>query len=177
VKEKRLRVFYALWPDPSLQDALAGWGRVLQRELGGRLSRAQTIHLTLAFVGEVGIDRLPALCAIGEKANGAAFELAIDRVGCWPHNGIAWAGGTAAPQGLSNLVAALRRKLSVEGFPVEDRAFATHVTLLRKARCASLKWQPPEPLVWAVRRLVLIRSVPGADGSTYGELAGWPLSG
>jgi 2'-5' RNA ligase len=175
VKEKRLRVFYALWPDPSLQEALAGWGGLMQRELGGRLTRAEAIHLTLAFIGEIAVDRIPALCAIGERLNSVPVELVFDRVGCWPHNGIAWAGSTATPHSLSDLVADLRSELSVHGFPAESRAFAAHVTLLRKATCVSLQWQPPHPLIWTVRRLVLVRSVPGADGSTYSEVAGWPL--
>lgn len=175
MKEKRLRVFYAFWPDPPLQDALAGWGRLMQRELGGRLTRAETIHLTLAFIGEVANDRVPALCAIGERLNGAANELVIDRVGCWPHNGIAWAGSTATPRSVSDLVADLRSQLSLHDFPVESRAFAAHVTLLRKATCVSLQWQPSQPLVWTLQRLVLVRSVPGTGGSTYSELAAWPM--
>lgn len=158
-----------------MQEALTGWGRAMQHELGGRLTRSETIHLTLAFVGEVSASRILALRNIGEVLNGAAFDLEIDCVGCWAHNGVAWAGSTAAPQGLSNLVTALRDKLNIEGFAVESRAFATHVTLLRKAACAPLKWQPPRPLVWAVRRLVLVRSALGTDGSTYSELASWPL--
>jgi 2'-5' RNA ligase len=177
VTEKRLRVFYALWPAPPLQHALAGWGRCMQRELGGRLTRAETIHLTLAFIGEVASDRIAALRAIGERLNGAAVELVIDRVGCWPHNGIAWAGATATPQPVSGLVTELRRQLSLQGFAVEDRAFAAHVTLLRRATCVSLTWRPPQSIVWAVQRFALVRSVPGADGSTYSELAVWPLQG
>lgn len=175
MSQAQFRVFFALWPEPGLQSALAAWAKVLQRELGGRLTRAGTIHLTLAFVGEVDAKGLDVLRAIGGRSNGATFDLSIDRVGCWPHNGIAWAGSAATPSSLSALVGDLRAQLGREGFCVENRSFEAHITLLRKARCAPLKWQPPESLVWPVRRLVLVRSVLDADGSTYSELGSWLL--
>lgn len=171
----RLRVFYALWPEPALQKALASWGTNMQRELGGRLTRAETIHLTLAFVGEVDAGRVDALLEIGAALSGTPFDLPLDRVGCWPHNGVAWAGSAQTPSPLSTLVGELRAELRGAGFPVEDRGFEAHVTLLRKARCGPLKWQPGGPLAWPVRRFVLVRSVLGSQGSTYSELAGWPL--
>jgi 2'-5' RNA ligase len=175
VSQAQFRVFFALWPEPDLRGALATWGRAMQRELGGRLTRAETIHLTLAFIGEVDAEGLDALRAIGGRLNGAAFDLPIDRVGCWPHNGVAWAGSAATPSAVSALVGDLRDELGREGFRVENRNFETHITLLRKARCAPLRWQPPEPLAWPVRRFVLVRSVLSSEGSTYSELASWPL--
>jgi 2'-5' RNA ligase len=177
VSKERLRVFFALWPAPDLQGSLARWGRAMQRELGGRLTRTETIHLTLAFVGEVDSDRLDKLRGIGESVKGVAFDISIDRCGCWQHNGVAWAGSETTPPSLSALVRDLREKLRDEGFPVEERGFATHITLLRKAARGPLKWQPPEALVWVVESFALVRSVLSAEGSTYSELARWPLQG
>ncbi len=177
MSEERQRVFFALWPDAVLQNGLARWGRAMQHELGGRLTRTETIHLTLAFIGEVAAGRVGLLQAIGSALSCAAFDLEIDRVGCWPHNGVAWAGSATTPAAVTSLVGDLRGRLRTEGFPVEERNFATHLTLLRKAQCVSLNWRPPEPLTWVVRRFVLVRSVLGTEGSTYSELASWPLRG
>ena len=90
---------------------------------------------------------------------------------------MAWAGSETTPTSLLALVRDLRGKLQDEGFPVEERGFATHITLLRKAARVPFKWQPPEALVWLVERFVLVRSVLNAQGSTYSELASWPLQG
>lgn len=176
MKDERFRVFYALWPEAELQDTLARWAKSVQRELGGRITRAETIHLTLAFIGEVDAGRLDALHAIGGTVKGAAFDLAIDRVDCFAHNGVAWAGGDKTPDALSSLVLDLREKLWKERFPVENREFTAHITLLRKGKCVPLKWQPAEPLIWRVERFVLVRSILSPEGSTYSELAAWPLN-
>ncbi|HWQ39141.1 MAG TPA: RNA 2',3'-cyclic phosphodiesterase [Burkholderiales bacterium] len=170
-----LRLFFALWPGPPLQAALAAWGRRLQRELGGRPTRRENIHLTLAFLGDTEARRLDALRGIGERIDGTAFELTIDRVGCWPHSGVAWAGSREIPDALRSLALRLREKLLQESFPIEQREFAPHITLVRKALCAPLHWQPGEALNWVVDRLVLARSELGPEGSSYSELAGWPL--
>ncbi len=56
-----MRLFFAVWPPLAVAEALAAWARRLQRETGGRAVAAKNIHLTLAFLGEVSEERLPAL--------------------------------------------------------------------------------------------------------------------
>jgi 2'-5' RNA ligase len=76
---------------------------------------------------------------------------------------------------MSSLAARLRSELTRRNLHSEKRAFAAHVTLLRDARCARLRWQVPTPLRWEVDRFCLMRSVPGRLGSVYSEIASWPL--
>ena len=46
------RLFFALWPDDATRDALDRTGKWLHRHWGGRRMRADTLHLTLAFLGD-----------------------------------------------------------------------------------------------------------------------------
>ena len=65
------------------------------------------------------------------------------------------------------------------GFDIEHRAFSPHITLLRKTECkkAGLEMENPatEPIVWAVRDFVLVKSSLSASGSRYEQIGHWPL--
>ena len=61
------RLFFALWPAPEVRDALAAIARGLQAKCGGRPTRADRIHLTLFFVGQVARERLVELESVAVK--------------------------------------------------------------------------------------------------------------
>ena len=52
-----MRLFFALWPPEDLSRALADGAEALARRFGGKPARRETIHLTLAFLGEVDAAR------------------------------------------------------------------------------------------------------------------------
>jgi RNA 2',3'-cyclic 3'-phosphodiesterase len=172
----RQRVFFALWPAPALQRELRDWGEALQSELGGRTTLCESIHLTLAFIGEADALQLTTIQEIAAHVREHAFAFELDRVGCWKDSGIGWAGSGATPPEMVSLASALHSELMRKKLHSERRDFAAHVTLLRDARCARLRWQVPAPLRWEVDRFCLMRSVPGRSGSVYSEVASWPLS-
>jgi 2'-5' RNA ligase len=166
-----LRLFFALWPPPGAAHALAQWAQAVQRDSGGRTIAEETIHLTLAFLGEA--DPLNAARAAA-NVKGKAFAMKIDAAKYWRHNRIVWVGPGELPTQLSNIVSQLHGALREGGFVLEDRPFAAHITLIRKADPP--KSIPPLPAVdWQARELVLVRSVPGGRGSRYETVARFPL--
>jgi 2'-5' RNA ligase len=174
---KALRVFFAIWPDDSARAALGDLACELARAAGGRAPAQANLHVTLAFVGEVAPARVPALEAIGRAAAAAAtpFTLALDRLGSFRDRGIAWIGATAVPPELTRLAESLALGLAAQGFPVERRAFAAHLTLAR--RCARPPAGPGDAhIAWPVLRLSLVESVPGRSGPTYRDIASWPFA-
>jgi 2'-5' RNA ligase len=54
-----LRAFFALWPDATVRAALAPLVRDIARKVHGRPTAVESIHLTLAFLGEVAEERCP----------------------------------------------------------------------------------------------------------------------
>jgi 2'-5' RNA ligase len=166
------RIFFALWPDAEVARALHAVGSEAHALCGGRLTRRETAHLTLAFIGAVPSARVADAAAAAAAVAAAAFEWQVDRLGYWQHNRILWAGGESAP--LAALTADLAGRLRDAGFRIERRPFAAHVTLLRNARCREL---PPlaAPLAWRVREFVLVESVPMPEGSRYDVIDRWPL--
>lgn len=174
IKPATARVFFALWPSPALASELVGLATVAAERYGGRSSRADTIHLTLAFLGEVPEAALPTLCALASEIKASPFQLVIDQLGYWPHNQLLWAGCSTTPALLQDMVVTLQNSLIATGFAPDraGRAFTPHLTLLRKVPRIS---QPGSDdslpkitlLPWLCSRWVLVRSYSNAQGPNY----------
>ena len=166
-----MRLFFALWPAPGAARALGDWAREVQRGAGGRATRDDTIHLTLAFLGES--DPGKAIVA-ARGARSRAFDVPLDAARYWPRQRIVWAGPAELPGELARLAEDLHARLRAAGFVLEERPFAAHVTLLRKAgKPASLPALPD--LRWHADEFVLVRSTPSTLGSRYETVERFPL--
>ena len=171
----KLRLFFAAWPDERAAAKLERWAREASRATGGRVTRAQTIHLTLAFLGEVPADRVPAAADAAGRVSVPAHAFVIEEARFWSHNRIVWAGPTELPAPLGELAAQLRRELQAEGFRLEARPFAAHVTLIRKAREPGAL--PPLPqITWPVTEFVLVCSTLAREGSRYEVIGRYALA-
>jgi len=165
-----VRLFFALWPPAATAEALHAWARKAQRNTGGRVTRAETIHLTLAFLGETPPERLDAAIAAARRVRAPRGTLPIERAKWWKHNRIVWVGPEKTDASLHEALAA---ELRAEGFALEKRAFAAHVTLIRKAGEGEL---PSVPRVeWPVEGFVLVRSALSAEGPAYERVAEFGL--
>ena len=163
------RVFFAVWPDEAAATALHAVAREAQRNSGGRLMRRETLHLTLAFLGEVDAPRLALARRIADGIRMEAFDLVLDQVAYWRHNRILWAGGVS-PR-LTLLADTLAGELRAAGFRLDARPFAAHVTLLRDAGRAEMP-ALAQPVAWPVTEFVLAQS---RDGR-YDIIGRWPAS-
>jgi 2'-5' RNA ligase len=169
-----LRVFYALWPDRTVNNALARTAQQMCRAVSGRRTRDDSIHLTLAFVGDVDSERLAELLAPPAELTVARFTLTFDCWGCWPRNAVAWVAPSRTPEPLRELAARMQAWLGDAGFELDVRPFSPHVTLVRKAQCAPLPDSAPS-IEWQVEDFVLVRSALGAAGSRYEIIGRWSL--
>ena len=169
-----MRLFFALWPPRQAAAALHVWANEASREAHGRVTRAETIHLTLAFLGEVDEEALPSVIGAGRGTGGKAHTLPIEQARWWKHNRIVWAGPNETPAPLASLAVELKRNLLEAGFELETRPFAAHVTLIRKA--CEPRGLPPLPAIdWPAAEFVLVRSVPSREGSSYETIGRFAL--
>lgn len=170
------RVFFALWPDEHIRGRLAELAIRAQAQFGGRPVRADALHMTMAFIGDVDSSLVDSATA---AANGLGaqpgFSMAIDRLHCWRHNRIAWCGPQGQPAELTRLATRLHGRLTAAGFRLEARAFAAHITLLRHADCSRVA---PcfEPFDWDVQQFVLVESNLTAASAEYSIIGCWPLA-
>ena len=158
-----MRLFFALWPPAKTAHALSLWAHGVHKDTGGSLTATEKIHLTLAFLGEADPDRAHNAA---QRVQGRRHALPLDQARYWKHNKIVWVGPTALPPPLGALVEQLHSALRDQGFALEDRPFAAHITLLRKARPPH-SLPPLPPLEWPVGEFLLVRSRTSPKGSTY----------
>lgn len=166
------RVFFAVWPNDAAAKALHSVARGAQRTCRGRLMRRETLHLTLAFLGDIPDERLAAARQVAGNIAGDAFEIRLDELGYWKHSRILWAGGVSPS--LTLLATGLTDGLRVAGFRLDSRPFVAHMTLLRDARCAETPMLP-EPVAWPVKEFVLVESKLSSEGASYVAIGRWPL--
>ena len=174
-----MRLFFALWPPESAASALAGQAEQLAQQYGGKATRRETIHLTLAFLGEVDEALFPAAIQVAQAVRGKFFVLTVDRLGYWRHNQLLWAGCTAPEMALQHLVVALREQLRGVSIGCDQRlCFTPHLTLVRKVpdTCRPVDLVPIEPVAWTCQHFVLVRSRLTSSGSNYSVVAEFPLA-
>jgi len=167
-----VRLFFALWPDDAVRAQLARWSRELHALCGGRPTRPENLHVTLAFLGSIEDARVAEVERTADTAGLRACTLILDRAGYWKHNRIAWAGASLVPPALEALVSGLRAALAKSRIAFDAKPFASHVTLLRDAR------EPPvvpalAPIEWRLDGFALVQSVTLPRGSRYEIRKSW----
>jgi 2'-5' RNA ligase len=189
-----LRLFVAFELPEHLRRAVGERVAATRRELPpARWVRPEGLHLTLKFLGDTELSRLPDLSAGLAAAFAAAPPMAarLAGEGCYPPGRparVAWLG--LSLDGGADALAALHRRVEevardAAGVAPEDRPFSPHVTL---ARCDP-PWRPAavaafgrafaglpaEPFPLAAGALIESRLGPG--GSRYTALAHFPVAG
>ena len=166
-----MRLFFALWPPRETAQALGDWAAQVTEQSGGKPTVMQNIHLTLAFLGEA--EPQPTIAAASE-VKARRHELPIDAARYVKRNEMVWVAPTTMPSELAALAAELHRALRDARFRLEERPFAAHVTLIRRARMP--KSIPELPRVrWPVDEFVLVCSRTSPKGSTYEPVGRFPL--
>lgn len=171
----RVRTFFALVPDEDVRLRFVALAREVARRSRGRAVAGDHVHLTLAFLGDVPVDRLPELRAIGEALPRRGATLDFDTLGAWRASGVAWVAPEAVAEPLLVLHAALHEALAARRFDLETRPFRPHVTLARRCvqphprtRCA--------PIRWPVEKLCLVGSELRPEGPLHTTIAEWALT-
>lgn len=170
-KEPSLRLFFALWPSAAERAALAAWQPLLPERCGGRAMRADTLHATLVFLGDVAEHRLEALSLAAQETEFRGFSLSLTTAHYWGHNHIVYAAPDVIPPQLADLVGELGQNLRRHRFRFEQRAYKPHITLLRHAKWSDMELPPMPAVRWQVRSFALVHSLSDEQGARYKVLA------
>jgi 2'-5' RNA ligase len=169
------RVFFALWPEALVRRELHTLATEYQSRCEARALRADTLHMTLLFLGGMERARLPQLMQTVGKVSMPPFGFVLERLSFWPHNRIGYAASLVEVPALDKLITALQQELVAAGFLIENREFNPHVTLLRHVGHI-LESQAITPIMWWVDSFVLVESVMTDQGVHYKILQRWPLA-
>lgn len=185
------RVFLALELPDAVRSALRRNIDRLTRMLPEvRWVDAASLHVTLAFLGEIDAKKLEAAthAAAAVAAVHAPFTLRLAGIGAFgsaraPR--VIWVGLAGEQTRLQALQAALADDLAARGFPREQRPFAPHLTLARIKKPLSdvgfiaLAQAQGEPAVngaWKVDAISVMKSELVRPAARYTALSRWPLA-
>ena len=158
-----------------------------------RWVKADSIHLTLKFLGQVPSDQLDLIMSSLRSAVAAhaPFTLEVAGAGCFPsihRPRVVWVGVHENDHRLHALQRAVENAIAPLGYPTEIRDFTPHLTLGRVARDVRQVDQKKIGDVvqatgvgslgtWEVRQVALIKSDLKPSGAEYTILAQAPLTG
>lgn len=168
------KLFFALWPDDDVRLRVARHAIELAREARGRATRAESLHMTLSFLGEIADERIPALAACAQNVFARPFNFELNRAACFARARVSWLGSTAPPQELFDLQTILQAELMAGDFQVDSRPFMPHVTVARKIEIA-LPLRDIPPILWAARSFCLVKSVTDSSAVHYEVINTWKL--
>ncbi len=163
-----------------------------------RWVRAESLHITLKFVGEQTLEQVEALGLALRRVESSAFEIRCGGYGFFPTAKAArvfWIGVHTGPElaALAKSVDAVAAELGIE---CEERAYSPHLTLARAGRgSGSPRWRKSDGtnIVFAklekrvsdmgelelgtmtAREFVLYQSQLSSGGSKYTKLQRFPL--
>jgi 2'-5' RNA ligase len=135
----------------------------------------ENFHITLAFLGEISLNKVRLLEQQLADIRTGSFTLRLDAVDYWPKPEISCLSASEQPNELKTLVGTLRNRLRRNGVRVERRAYHPHVTLAR--RCITA---PPAALVAPdfechFEEMVLFESTRRSNGVRYDAVCHWSL--
>jgi RNA 2',3'-cyclic 3'-phosphodiesterase len=187
MSEGTVRSFVAVLLPDRVRAGLAAVSAELRgRARGFAWVRADSLHLTLRFLGEIELvkaERVREAVAAAAAAV-APFTVSLGGLGGFPSGRaprVVWAGVMTGGEGLEALYAALEAALVVRGIPGESRPFHPHVTLARArdprgaGGLARVLGAGPAFGEIRVTALHLMRSELDPRGSRYSVLAEAPL--
>lgn len=168
------RLFFALVPDAVTRRQV----EILQRQLdpgcslGGRAVKASQYHVTLAFLGEQPIARLPLLLALASGLDMPACSVALDCLGRFPCAAVVWLGATKVPAELGAFQARLLAELERAQIAFERKPWTFHLTLYRYLRkpCLSMG---ADTVSWNLDGFSLVESISADHGVEYRQLGLW----
>ena len=180
-----MRVFIAIdVPDEIRQRLAAMQDRLRQASTAARWVSADSVHITLKFLGEINEKRREEIDDALTGLSWKPLSIAVRGIGFFPGKRsprVLWAGVQCPTmEGLANEVDS---RLVRAGFDSENRAFRAHLTLARtkELRLENALVKAAEPFVdtefgmFQADRVNLYQSTLKPGGSLYTKLKEYPL--
>jgi 2'-5' RNA ligase len=174
------RLFVALDPPAPVRDALAA----LRADVpGARWTPPEKMHLTLAFLGEVPDERVPAIEAALAGVTAGPVEVVLAGLDAFPNRRAARvlvAGVVVAPA-LAGLHAQVSRAVAAVGVETEARPFRPHLTLARlkeadRHAVGAFLAQPLRALAFEAEAFHLYATRLHPEGARYQRLRSFVLA-
>ncbi|MBE9537102.1 MAG: RNA 2',3'-cyclic phosphodiesterase [Proteobacteria bacterium] len=155
-----------------------------------RWVRAESIHLTLKFLGNIDAERLDSLAIELAELSGAPLSLSLGQPGAFPNlkrPRVVWMGLEGDTGGLAKLQQVIEKRCAGIGLPEEKRGFFPHLTLgrIKDGRPADLaglsallnKIDTADIPPFVADAVHIYESILGPTGAKYRKLNDFALKG
>ncbi|GAB7528931.1 RNA 2',3'-cyclic phosphodiesterase [Pseudomonas sp. 3A(2025)] len=166
------RLFFALPCESAQRKAISRW-RTDLRLRSGRPVPAENFHLTLMFLGAVGVKQIPAILETAARQRPLTSRLTVelDHLDVWRRSQALVLTAQYAPPTLLRWVYDLQQAMLPLGLELDAQEFRPHVTLMRDYRDPVPEAMAEPEFLWSAREFVLYESYKGR----YQALGQWPL--
>lgn len=170
IRSKRL--FFALWPDDHTRQQIASLCTQLNADTC-KPTKAENIHITLAFLGQVDETTEQTLIQQIEHLSAPRLQLTFDQLKLWRKPQILCLTSAHPNQNLLQLNLQIKQICQACGIVLEDRPYKAHITLARKAK-KKLNTQAIS-INWRAHSFSLIESINTRNGPVYRLIRTWSL--
>jgi 2'-5' RNA ligase len=187
-----VRLFVAIAPDAAARAAIDLGRARLESSLGASAAafkwvRAENVHITVHFLGEVSAGQLDELRAVlDEPLSEPVFHAISSRLGAFPDRGpvrVIWRAVEDGAAAMGRIHTALAERLRRARTMVDDRPFTPHLTLARArdrhsprgVREALTSVSVPSA-AWQVTEVTLFRSDLSGPAPRYDPVVAMPLA-
>jgi 2'-5' RNA ligase len=156
-------------------------------ELGGmsgvRPVKSTHLHITLKFLGDIPVAKLPSIAEALNRIRLPRFNILLSGMGCFPNPNyirVVWIGITQSKEQLIQLANQVRSQTTSLGFPKEKRSFSPHLTIARLKRVTNTtkehvktlirQWEDTDFGVQYIDRFILKKSTLTPKGPIYENL-------
>ena len=176
-----IRSFIAVELNKKIKDTIHDTLQTLQKsDADVKWIPAQNAHLTLKFLGDVALDKIPLIRNTLQNITRQTlpFVISTDVLGAFPsmeNPRVIWLGLSRGHDELKNIFEKIEKETAPMGFPKEDRAFNAHITIGRvrseKNLKSLIKLLKENSFVRAetqeVKSLTLFKSILRSQGAIY----------
>lgn len=174
-----MRLFFAYWPSAETAREIVPWVRSAHALCGGRMMRTDTLHMTLAFLGQADADAAHHLAKVCTGWALPSGSMVLNEAGRFPRARVVWLGPSSSDSAALGWLYQANQQLWAHldplGWQGRESVFRPHVSLLRNAGPAPLDALQGPDVRWTAGRCVLVASEPTEAGSRYTVLAELPL--
>jgi len=180
-----MRLFFGIGIPPNIRSEIDVFIQTLKPRLPRmKWVKAENLHITLRFLGDVEEAKLSVLgdAARGAQGSVSEFDAKLGGLGAFPAPGkarVVWLGLASGHEESAALFNSLEANLVKAGFPPERRRYHPHVTLARLRHPAPLPLEEFDPPVLSFRAaaFTLYKSTLTPGGPIYEVIEEFEIGG
>lgn len=171
------RLFFALDINKTARDNITQWRHNNLTNIGVPIV-ANNLHITLAFLGHVPIEKqtfLTDTCSalVAKITVNQPIKVTIDSIGLFKKPKVIYLGFSSFNNQLVQLANSLSERAAALDIFQERRPYLPHISIIRKAKQSPTIPAPALPLT--IKSMSLYHSKSSADGVTYLPIHTWSL--